>query len=71
MSENTKAFWEFGIYTGCPKCDERFDIVGESTECITFNNPPVMLCEHNTKRTMGIEVECPECGHEFKVDLEY
>lgn len=29
------------------------------------------VCEHGTTRSKGIEVVCPNCFNEFKVDCEY
>ena len=29
------------------------------------------IAEHDTTRTKGVYVVCPECGGDFKVDFQY
>lgn len=63
-----KAAWRVGIDVLCPQCDEVVDLTdAEDFWC----DRPLNLAEHGTTRTIDMEVVCPECGHEFEVDLEW
>lgn len=65
---NHSAVWRVTLHTECPKCDEYFDISAQDDFWVDAR---FGCCEHGTPATTGVEVECPECGHEFKVDFEY
>lgn len=63
-----KAIWSLSLDCSCPKCSHEFDIL-DDTEFISDNK--LEVCEHGTQRSMGINVMCPNCDSEFKVDLAY
>jgi ribosomal protein S27E len=69
MTEKLMATWSIRLDTECPACKEDIDLLSADSfwEC----NEKLMPIEHNTPRSTGMEVGCPKCGHEFKVDLEY
>jgi hypothetical protein len=46
------------LWCECPKCEE----------WINFLDYPAEIGTENSK---NVEVVCPECEHEFKVDCEY
>jgi len=72
MSENIKAIWSFSLDTECPKCGEDFDVnsAGENGTCY-IEDVRLQVCEQDTYNSKNIEVECPNCKHEFIVDCEY
>lgn len=65
MMKNIPATWDFSLYTECPRCSEKFDLVGFSIL------DKVQVGECGTNRTTGVAVGCPRCSHEFEVDFEY
>ena len=62
------ATWSVTLDADCPACDEGVNLLDgpDFWDGHRFDIP-----EHGTERTKGVEVACPECGHEFIVDLEY
>jgi ssDNA-binding Zn-finger/Zn-ribbon topoisomerase 1 len=67
--EAVQAVWVIELRTDCPACDEYFDLVESNYDW--FVEGAFEICEHATDRTKGVDVECPNCGHEFQVDFEY
>lgn len=66
--KTTTATWSISLDTECPECDHGFDMLS-SDDC--FWDSRIEPIEHHTDRSAGVEVVCPECHHEFTVDLEY
>ncbi|WP_144814097.1 hypothetical protein [Enterobacter sp. DE0047] len=66
---NQEAVWDITLHTECPSCEEYFDIIKSQDDF--WVDARFGACEHSTKATIGVDVECPECGHEFKVDFSY
>ncbi|WP_426750470.1 hypothetical protein [Enterobacter cloacae complex sp. 418I7] len=66
---NHSAAWGITLHTECPECGEYFDIIRVQDDFWT--DARFGVCEHDTPATTGVEVECPECEHEFKVDFDY
>jgi len=66
--KNTCATWSISLDVDCPKCEEYFNILDTPD---FWEDRQLDLGEHETARSRGIEVTCPECGYEFTVDLEY
>ncbi|ELY4158077.1 hypothetical protein SMZ39_002018 [Cronobacter turicensis] len=66
---NHSAVWYINLHTECPACEEYFDIIKSQEDF--WVDARFGCCEHDTPATTGVEVQCPECGHEFKVDFEY
>ena len=66
---NIKATWSIELNCHCPSCEQYVNIC-DSTE-FWYTYPNLEIAEHETERTTGMEVVCPNCGHEFKVDCEY
>ncbi len=62
------ATWSISLDCKCPSCEKQVNLLDEVDfwECRHLD-----LCEHGTDRSTGIDVTCPECGHDFDVDLEY
>ncbi|AXH43545.1 hypothetical protein HOV55_gp27 [Erwinia phage vB_EhrS_59] len=69
MSKNY-ADWNITLNTTCPECEEYFDLI-EQDDDFWVDGGRAEMCEHDTHRTKDVDVECPECGHEFKVDFAY
>lgn len=68
MTEKLKATWSISLDTECPGCKEYVDLLRYSD---FWDGRGLEVCEHNTERSEDVEVVCPECNHEFTVDLEY
>lgn len=66
---NESAVWDITLHKECPNCGDYFDIIRVMDDFWT--DARFGPCESNTPATTGVEVECPNCEHEFKVDLEY
>jgi hypothetical protein len=67
MAETT-ATWNLALTTTCPGCREYVDLLDYAD---FWNGRQLEACEHATQRSHDVEVTCPECMHEFAVDLEY
>lgn len=65
---STKATWDISLDCECPKCGEYVDLLRAAD---FWDGRVLDIGEHDTDRSKGVEVLCPECGHEFEVDLEY
>lgn len=63
----TTAKWSIELSVDCPKCERFVDLL----EAPDFWENQIKPGEHGTDKTKGLEVTCPECGHEWKVDLVY
>lgn len=66
---NVSAVWGITLHTECPACKAYFDVITAQDDF--WVDARFGACEHATKATTDVEVECPECGHEFKVDFDY
>lgn len=64
----THAFWEIYLHCDCPSCKENVDLLDYDD---FWDGRKFEACENHTDRTRGVDVVCPECGHEFECDLEY
>lgn len=62
------ATWSLSLDCECPACKEDVDLLRAD---FWDGRESMQACEHNTEASRDVEVLCPECGHEFKVDLEY
>jgi endogenous inhibitor of DNA gyrase (YacG/DUF329 family) len=69
MSEKTYASWSLSLDCECPGCHKYVDLLDDSEfwDC----HQSLKICESSTDKSRDVEVLCPECGHEFLVDLEY
>jgi hypothetical protein len=65
---NTIATWTVQLNCDCPGCKEWVDLLNYPD---FFDGRKLDIGDHGTPKTTGMEVVCPECGHEFLVDLEY
>jgi hypothetical protein len=65
---NAVALWRISLDVYCPGCSNYFNILDYDCE---FWNLGIQPVEHDTDKTKGVEVVCPECDHEFLVDLQY
>ena len=63
-----KAGWTIELNAQCPGCGRDVDLLCSDS---FMEGMPFDLAEHGTERSKDVTVHCPECGHEFKVDLEY
>ncbi|MCP4568994.1 MAG: hypothetical protein GY841_15575 [FCB group bacterium] len=62
------ATWSISLDCNCPECKEDIDLLDgpDFWEMHDFE-----IGEHETKRTQNVEVICPNCEHEFSVNLSY
>ena len=63
MTEKPTANWRVECNVECPECDEYIDLL----EMDDYFEILPSVCE----KCEDVEVYCTECGHEFKVDIEY
>jgi len=56
------------LMSTCPKCEEYFDLIEQDNDFLVDGGRGE-LCEHDTSRIKYVEVECPECGYQFRVDF--
>lgn len=65
MSTNRKAVLDIRVNTRCPGCENIVDLTDDPDFCIDLD-----VGEHDTAKSTGLDVRCPLCKQEFKVDLE-
>lgn len=65
---NNEAVWTVSLNVDCPNCKEWVDILDDPD---FFDCRDLDIAEHGTERSIDVTVYCPECGHEFEVDLTY
>jgi hypothetical protein len=58
------AVWSIELNAYCPACGEYVDLVKD--ECF-WEGGRIDAAEHGTARSNHLEVQCPECRHEFEV----
>jgi hypothetical protein len=63
-----EATWSISLDCDCPKCKEYVDLLTYSD---FWDGRKFEPCESGTEITAGVEVVCPECGHEFTVDFTH
>lgn len=56
------ATWDIRLYTVCPLCGQDFDVIAAH---------PDFLAEQNAIRGGITQIECPECGNEFQIEMEF
>lgn len=64
----TTATWSIRLNCDCPNCKEYVDLLSYPD---FWDGRALEFGEHNTDRSSGVDVVCPECGHAFEVDCEY
>lgn len=62
------ATWNLDLMCDCPNCEEHVDLLDYEG---FWDGRSLDPCENMTERSRGVEVTCPECGHEFAVDLDF
>ena len=68
LVRNPTAGWTVELHCDCPACGEWVDLLDYPD---FWDGRHLDIAEHGTARSKDVEVFCPECGHEFNVDLEY
>lgn len=63
----THAFWNINLECDYPNCKESVDLLDNPD---FWDGKKLEACENGTNRSRDVEVTCPECGHEFVVDLK-
>jgi rubredoxin len=66
--ETIEAEWRISLDTTCPRCRADVDLLDDPD---FWDGNHFEAGEHRTDRTRGVEVACPNCGWEFKVNLIY
>lgn len=66
---NPIATWDISLRVDCPECKEYVDLLNAPDFWEGKRGLPAG--EWGTPRTTDMEVVCPDCGHEFRVDCEY
>jgi endogenous inhibitor of DNA gyrase (YacG/DUF329 family) len=64
-----KASWTLELYCDCPGCGEFVDLLDDPEFFQTHED--LQPCQHMNSGSRDVEVTCPNCGHEFTVDLEF
>ena len=62
------ASWNIELNVECPHCKTYVNLLDADD---FWEDHSFDLAEHDTDRTKGVEVFCPECKKEFEVSLEY
>lgn len=65
---NPIATWSLSLDVFCPACKEDVNLLDVAD---FWDGRKLEACETNTEHSKDVEVVCPECSHEFKVDLSY
>lgn len=56
------AFWSIELHTHCPSCYEDFDVIEAH---------PDFIAEQGVVRSGITQIECPECGNEFQIEMVF
>lgn len=62
------AEWTIELNCDCQGCGLRVDLLDYAD---FWDARRLGVGEHNTERSTGMDVVCPECYHEFTVDCQY
>jgi len=62
------ASWELALWFNCPNCKESVDLLEDTDFWYDQTFEP---CEHNTDKTIDVDIMCPKCGNEYVVSLAY
>lgn len=62
------ATWDIKLNTTCPHCKRYVDLVENQDFFLEAGFEPL---EQETNATQDVEVTCPDCDGEFKVDFYY
>ena len=63
-NKNTEATWTVELNCDCPKCGEYVNLLDDPD---FWEGRDLEIAE----RGKDVDVSCPNCEHEFKVDCEY
>ena len=66
--ENTIAVWSVELNCRCPGCGSFVDLLEYAD---FWDGRQLAVAENCTDNSQDVEVVCPKCNHEFKVDCEY
>lgn len=67
--ENTvDANWTIELNCSCPACRICVDLLDYAD---FWDGRKIQAVEHDTPASTGMEVVCPRCGHDFKVNCHY
>lgn len=62
------AGWSVSLTCECPACKEFVDLLDYPD---FWDGRRLEIAEHDTPASTDVAVVCPQCSHEFTVDLEY
>lgn len=62
------ASWHVSLDCDCPKCGEYVNLLDAPD---FWDGRTLDIPEHGTEQSNNLEVQCPECGHKFKVCCEW
>lgn len=65
---NVIATWSLSLDCECPNCKEYVDLLDYTD---FWGGRTLEPCEHGTENSKDVDVTCPECHHEFLVNLSY
>jgi len=73
MSKDKKIYasWHVSLNVDCPGCKKYVDLIKLDDFWLDHPNLQIGQSSFGYNGIFNLEVECPECGHKFKVDLEY
>lgn len=62
------ATWTVELNCYCPKCTQYVNLIEYPD---FWDGRRLDIAENNTERSKGLDVYCPDCGEEFKVDCTW
>jgi hypothetical protein len=66
ISTELGAIWHISLKCNCPYCKKNVNLLDAPD---FWDGKYFKVGEHMTDRTRNVQVTCPECGEEFKVDF--
>jgi ribosomal protein S27E len=66
---NRTATWIVALNSQCPGCGDYVNLL--DYDDFWDNHPRLTIPENNTENSRNMDVNCPNCNHEFIVDCDY
>lgn len=67
-STRETASWAIHLFCNCPECKQLTDLLDYAD--FWDGGRAFEIGEHDTENTKAVEVVCPECMHEYEIDLQ-
>ena len=69
VDRNIDATWSVSLDCECPDCGQDVNLLDDPD--FWDGRSTLDVCEHGTLHSRDVEVSCPKCRWEFRVDLVY